>query len=67
LPRTVVALVEQHDAGECTRTQASPPENPFGRSQTPQSRGLRQPAIRRAAEFLKRETPRHQLLALLPC
>ena len=43
LPRIVMPPVERHDAGEYTCPKASPPENPFGRSQTPQNRGLRQP------------------------
>ena len=34
LPRTVMPPVERRDAGEYTRPKASPPENPFGRSQT---------------------------------
>ena len=37
---------DQLPSGEYTCPQASPPENPFGRSQTPQSRGLRQPVIK---------------------
>ena len=44
LPRIVMAPVERHVAGKYTRPKTSLPENPFGRSQTPQSKGLRQPA-----------------------
>jgi hypothetical protein len=42
--RTVNAHVERHAAGEFTRDNALPEGSPLGRSQTPKSRGLRQPA-----------------------
>jgi len=52
-----MALVERHDAGEYACPKASPPENPFGNSQTPHSRGLRQPAICYEAYFRSSNSP----------
>jgi hypothetical protein len=44
LSRAVSALVKRHPAGEYTLGKSLPQDAPFGRSQTSQIRGLRQPA-----------------------
>jgi hypothetical protein len=43
--RTVSGLVKRHTAAEYTRGNSLPRDGPLGRSQTPKTRGLRQPAI----------------------
>jgi hypothetical protein len=44
LPRAVRTLVKRHPAGEYTLGNCLPQDARFGRSQTPKTRGRRQPA-----------------------
>jgi hypothetical protein len=44
LTRAVSTMVEGHAAGEYNRISTLTERGPFGRSQTPQDGGLRQPA-----------------------
>jgi hypothetical protein len=56
--RAVSALVVRHAAGEYTLDNAWPEESPFGRSLTPKSERLRQPAPTRP--FGKSQTPKNR-------